>query len=155
MKLSRLADYGVTLMSEMALAPRGVHSAQSLARASGLPLPTVSKLLSMLARAGLLEAIRGVRGGFRLARRPQQISMADIIVAVDGPVALTQCIERGPGVCDVESFCHTRHGWQAINDAVRDALAGVSLAEFAEPAWPVRETIHRASDQHKTSGMTQ
>ena len=136
MRLSRLADYGVILMSEMASARGGVHNAQEMASATGLPLPTVSKLLSALARAELLEGIRGVKGGFRLARGPHLISVADIIIAVDGPVALTQCIERGPGSCDVESFCPTQRGWRAINDAVRTALEGVSLAEFAAPLDP-------------------
>lgn len=152
MKLSRMADYGVALMSEIASLPGRVHSAQALAAATGLPLPTVSKLLSALARAGLLEAIRGVKGGFLLARRPRHISMAEIIAAVDGPVALTQCIERGPGVCDVESFCTTRRGWQAVNDAVRNALAGVSLADFAEPAWPGRDASVRAVGEQTRTG---
>lgn len=150
-RLSRLADYGVILMSEMVWARGDVHNAQAMADATGLPLPTVSKLLSMLAKAGLLEAIRGVKGGFRLARMPSRISMADIIGAVDGPVALTQCIERGPGACDVESFCPTRRGWGAVNDAVRGALEGVSLADFAEPGAPWETGI--ASQNHAPPAM--
>ncbi len=138
LKLSRLADYGVILMGEMALSRRAIHSAQALAEATGLPHPTVSKLLSSLARDGLLEAVRGAGGGFRLRRPAASISIADIIHAVDGPVALTQCIEHGPGACGVESLCPTRRGWQSINDAIRGALEGVSLAEFIAPstAWP-------------------
>jgi len=137
LKLSRLADYGVILMSEMALTRREIHSAQAMAETTGLPHPTVSKLLSLFARAGLLDATRGVNGGFRLGRPASTISMADIIHAVDGPVALTQCIERGPGTCGVESLCPSRRGWHAINTAVRQALESVTLADFIAPAgWP-------------------
>ena len=131
-RLSRLADYGVALMTQVASARRAVHSAQTLAAASGLPMPTVSKLLAALARGGLLEAIRGAKGGYRLARAPGAISIGEIVAAVDGPIALTQCIERWPGACDVEFICPSRRGWQAINDGVRRAFAAVSLAELVE-----------------------
>jgi len=129
-RLSRLADYGVSLMVQIAVAPGKVHSAQSLAGSSGIPMPTVSKLLSALARARLLTASRGAKGGYELATPAADISVAEIISAVDGPIALTQCIELGPGSCEVEFLCPTRRGWQAINDGVRKALEAVSLAEF-------------------------
>ena len=131
-RLSRLADYGVALMTQVACARRAVHSAQSLASASGLPVPTVSKLLSALARGGLLEAIRGAKGGYRLARPAGAISIGEIVSAVDGPIALTQCVERGPGVCEVEFICPSRRGWQAINAGVRRAFAAVARAELVE-----------------------
>ena len=95
-RLSRLADYGVALMTQIALAGDRVHSAQELAASTGVPLPTVSKLLASLARADLLVASRGARGGYRLARPAQEIPVGAIVSAVDGPIALTQCIERGP-----------------------------------------------------------
>ena len=145
LKLSRLADYGVILMSEMAHSHGGIHSAQEMAASTNLPLPTVSKLLSALARAGLLEAIRGVKGGFRLARNPERISVAEIIKALDGPVALTQCIERGPGYCEVEMICPSRRGWRTVNDAVRFALESVSLADFAAPVAPQWAVPHPTS----------
>jgi FeS assembly SUF system regulator len=129
-RLSRLADYGVALMSQIAASATSMHSAHTLAAGSGLPLPTVSKLLSALARADLLVAIRGARGGYRLARPPHRISVAEIVAAVDGPIALTQCIEQGPGSCDVETLCPSRRGWQMINDGVRRAFEAVSLAEL-------------------------
>jgi Rrf2 family protein len=93
--------------------------------------PTVSKLLAALARAGVLVSQRGAKGGYRLARAPEAITAADIVSAVDGPIALTVCIEHGSGACDVESLCPTRSGWRRINDAVRDAMKSVSLAELA------------------------
>jgi FeS assembly SUF system regulator len=132
-RLSRLADYGVALMTQIALAGARLQSAQELAAATGVPLPTVSKLLAALARAGLLVASRGARGGYRLARPAEQISVGAIVSAVDGPIALTQCIEHGPGACEVEVLCPTQHGWKAINEGVRRAFNAVSLAELV---WP-------------------
>ncbi|MFZ1416031.1 MAG: SUF system Fe-S cluster assembly regulator [Defluviicoccus sp.] len=132
-RLSRLADYGVALMTQIALAGARVHSAQELAVSSGVPLPTVSKLLAALARAGLLVASRGARGGYRLAQPADAISVGAIVSAVDGPIALTQCIEHGPGTCEVEVLCPTQHGWKAINEGVRRAFNAVSLAELM---WP-------------------
>jgi FeS assembly SUF system regulator len=130
-RLSRLADYGVVLACQMAVKAEGCHNAFDLAAATGLPAPTVSKLLAALARAGVLASQRGAKGGYRLARAPEAITAADIVSAVDGPIALTVCIEHGAGACDVESLCPTRSGWRRINDAVRDAMKSVSLAELA------------------------
>jgi FeS assembly SUF system regulator len=126
-----LADYGVVLACQMAVKADGCHNAYDLAAATGLPAPTVSKLLAALARAGVLVSQRGAKGGYRLARAPEAITAADIVSAVDGPIALTVCIEHGAGACDVESLCPTRSGWRRINDAVRDAMKSVSLAELA------------------------
>ncbi|TVR99727.1 MAG: SUF system Fe-S cluster assembly regulator [Rhodospirillales bacterium] len=155
MKLSRLADYGVLLISQMAASQDEVHSAQALSEATQLPLPTVSKVLSALARADLLVAHRGARGGFRLARSPRHISVADIIGAVDGPVALTQCLEHGPGACEVAVVCPTRRGWQTINRAVQQALEAVSLAELVAPApelWSFQDDPPRDAVRHRQAG---
>ena len=132
-RLSRLADYGVVLACQMAVKADRCHNAFDLAAATGLPAPTVSKLLAALARAGVLVSQRGAKGGYRLARAPGAITAADIVSAVDGPIALTVCIEHGAGACDVESLCPTRSGWRRINDAVRNAMKSVSLAELAFP----------------------
>jgi len=131
-RLSRLADYGMLLMGQIAARPRTL-SALDLAEDTHLPLPTVSKILTTLARADLLVSHRGVKGGYALARDAREISAADIVGALDGPVALTQCIEHGPGVCDLEMLCPSRTGWKRINEAIRKALAEVSLAEMAGP----------------------
>jgi FeS assembly SUF system regulator len=151
-RLSRLADYGVALMTQMAASNASIHSAHTLAAVSGLPLPTVSKLLSALARSGLLVAERGAKGGYRLARSPAQISIAQIVGSVDGPIALTQCIEHGPGSCEVETLCLSRKGWQAINDGVRRAFESVSLAELTEgPAAPWKPATSTRSEAFATS----
>jgi FeS assembly SUF system regulator len=130
-RLSRLADYAVLLMSRMANAPDRTHNAIDIAEATGLPTPTVSKLLATLAREGLLKSVRGAKGGYGLAQPARDITVAHIIAAIDGPIAITYCIEHGPGSCDVENLCPSRHGWQAINRAVQQALNGVSLAEIS------------------------
>ncbi len=133
MRLSRLADYGVVLLSYMAGSRRAVHNAQSLAAGTGVPMPTVSKVLFTLGRARLVIPVRGPGGGFKLARNAQDISVSEIVGAIDGPIALTQCIERGPGSCEVERFCPSRNGWQTINSAVRKALESVSVADLIAP----------------------
>ena len=128
-RLSRLADYSVVLMTYLASNAERPHSALDLTSASGLPGPTVGKLLNMLARAGLLTSFRGVGGGYALTRAPGDISVAEVIHAVDGPIALTECIHDSSGECDLEASCPARGSWQVINDVVRKALSSVSLAD--------------------------
>lgn len=133
LKLTRLADYGVVLMTNMAASRDSVRSAQSLAEATGVPLPTVSKLLSNFARSGLLQAVRGAKGGFRLARDAREISVADIIAVVDGPIALTQCLEAGASSCELEWLCPSRYAWGTINRAVQNALGELTVADLIFP----------------------
>jgi len=136
-RLSRLADYGVVLMTRMAQDATGVHTAVGLAETTGIPTPTVSKVLATLARQGVLRSVRGAHGGYALTAEPRNITVACIIAAIDGPIALTQCIEDGPGACGVESLCLTRRGWKLINQAVASALEGVTLADIVEaPMFP-------------------
>jgi FeS assembly SUF system regulator len=132
-RLSRLADYGLVLMGRMAAKPATVHTAVGLSEETQLPMPTVAKLLVRLTQGGLLLSHRGARGGYQLARPPADISVGDIVVAVDGPIALTQCLEHGAGPCGVEPICPTRRGWNRLNDAVKRAFSEVSLAELAQP----------------------
>ncbi len=135
-KLSNMADYAVLIMSHMAQRGDCVrHAAPEIIQATGVPAATTAKLLGALARAGLLVSQRGIAGGFALARPAANISVADIIEAVDGPIALTNCLGDHNGDCSLESICATRPRWSAINTAVRGALAQVSLAEMALPDW--------------------
>lgn len=133
LRLSRLCDYGVVLMAYLAAARVPTQSAQSLSAATGIPVPTVSKLLSSFAREGLLTAVRGARGGFRLAHDPQDISLTSIIGAIDGPIALTACLDRPEGACEIESLCPSRQTWQIINSAVQDVLDRLTLADLVKP----------------------
>ena len=130
-RLSRLADYAVLLMSHMAREERSVHNAIDMAAVTRLPAPTVSSVLATLARAGLLASIRGRNGGYRLARPACEISAESVIAAMDGPIALTLCAAEAPNQCDVEDCCPSRAGLQRLNRAIRHALSDISLAELA------------------------
>jgi FeS assembly SUF system regulator len=132
MKLSSLADYAVVMMSAAARQCGTVRlNATLLAGETGLPLPTVQKLVSRLSAAGLIESSRGTGGGFRLSRPPAAISLADIVEAVEGPIAMTACVDHGAHDCAVEGNCRVKPHWNAVNGAVRGALAGVSLASLS------------------------
>jgi FeS assembly SUF system regulator len=131
-RLSKLADYGIVMMTNMARHPLRQHNAAGIAAESHIPLPMASKILKALARAGLLASHRGAKGGYGLARAAEAISVAEVIVALDGPIALTSCIEDGPGGCEIESLCPARANWQRINDAIRSALDDITMAEMAQ-----------------------
>ena len=131
LRISRLTDYGIVLLAHLAGERGGTtHNARELAQRSNLPLPAASKILKTLTHEGLLVSHRGAKGGYGLARNASDISVAEIIAALEGPIALTECT-LGPGHCDQEITCMTRLPWQRINRAIHDALARVSLAELA------------------------
>ncbi|MGE3853642.1 MAG: SUF system Fe-S cluster assembly regulator [Planctomycetota bacterium] len=133
-RLSKLADYGIVLLAcfaRDACGEQGCTSATDLAETTSLPLPTVSKILKLLGKAGVLESIRGARGGYKLSRPPEEIALTDVIVALDGPIAMTECCQAaGNCGCDIEAGCPVRINWQRINTAVHAALSSVSLAEM-------------------------
>ncbi|MEG3123175.1 SUF system Fe-S cluster assembly regulator [Sphingomonas sp. GB1N7] len=135
MRLSSLADYAVVMMSAAARHCGGAArlNATLLAEETGVPLPTVQKLVSRLSAAGLIESSRGTGGGFRLSRPAAAISLADIVEAVEGPIALTACVETGRHDCGLEGDCRVKPHWAVVNGAVRGALAGVSLATLSRP----------------------
>lgn len=136
LRLSRLADYGVMVMAHIAADPAGVHNAPDAAAATGLPGPTVAKIMAKLGRAGLLASQRGAHGGYRLVAKPEEVSVAQIVTALDGPIALTQCSDHHqPSACDRENLCVSRRGINRINTAIRSALEGVTLAELARPSY--------------------
>lgn len=135
MRLSSLADYAVVIMAAAARHCGGARvSAGQLAEETGLPAPTVQKLVSRLSGAGLLRSSRGAGGGLKLARPAAAITLADIVEAVEGPIALTTCIEEGKHDCTLEQACAVRPHWQGVNDALRGALAQVPLTQLAEQA---------------------
>jgi len=135
-RLTNLADYAVVLMGQLARRDRRANATE-LAEETGLPVPTVSKILGAMSRAGLLASHRGLKGGFTLARPASEVTVADVIEAVDGPIALVHCIENAPGDCDYEPICNMRPHWQVINAAVRDGLARITLADIAGDAPPI------------------
>jgi FeS assembly SUF system regulator len=126
-----MTDYAVVVLSQMARGGTTVYAAPDLADATGLPLPSVSKVLRLLALGRLIESRRGAAGGYVLARAPADINVAQIIGALEGPVSLTACVDGAEGSCKVETLCPLRGHWDVLNRAVRGALEQVSLAELA------------------------
>jgi len=131
-RITRLTDYGVLLMTQLAKNTTKVHNAADLADQVHVPLPTVSKILQILLHENLLESVRGAGGGYRLTRKAADISVRDIIVALEGPIALTEC-NREAGNCEQESHCATRDNWHMINQAVQHALGDISLEDMIQP----------------------
>src|SRR5262245_780859 len=140
-RISRLTDYGIVLMTHMAAHSERVHNAAEVAAEAHLPLPTVSKLLRLLAKERLLESHRGVKGGYGLARAAGRITVGASITALEGPTAITTCTNDSPGECEPEPLCPVRGHWYLINLAIRQALDSVTLVDMvAHPqriAFPV------------------
>ena len=132
-RLNRLTDYAVVVLTQMAKRPGALTSAQQIADCGQLPLPTVAKLLNSLARAGIVASHRGATGGYSLGRSTGEITVADIVQALEGPIALTACVEGAPDPCGVSSLCPMAGNWNKVNAAIRDALASVSLADMVLP----------------------
>lgn len=134
LRLSKLSDYATVIMARMARDPERYFSTADMAEAVGIAAPTVSKLLKLLTRGGLLVSQRGARGGYVLARPPRDISLAQVIDAVEGPLGITECgVEAG--LCSHEEGCQVRRNWQRVNRVIRDALEGINLGDFAQPAF--------------------
>ncbi|MCP4547026.1 MAG: SUF system Fe-S cluster assembly regulator [bacterium] len=132
-RIARLTDYGVALMTRMATEPSGMSvTARDLSGKIGLPLPTVSKLLKMLARGDLLNSQRGAYGGYSLARSPEEITLADLVNALEGPVHLTECSIESECTCGLETNCDTKANWRLINRKIMQALESVTLREMSE-----------------------
>ena len=131
MRLSHLADYAVVLMTAAARRPAGARlSATELSGDTGVPLPTAQKLMGQLAASGLLTSARGAAGGFALSRAATEISLADIVEAVEGPIAMTQC-SVGRTDCALDAHCRVKPHMGIVGTAVRGALGAVSLTELA------------------------
>ena len=123
-------------MTQLASRPGSLVQAPDMALVTGLPVPTVAKTLKRLAQAQLIESQRGTKGGYALVRDHSEIPVTEIIVAVDGPIALTDCTVEADGVCDIEALCPTRTNWKKINEAVVGALQGITLADMTPQMAP-------------------
>lgn len=135
LRLSKLTDYAVVVLVRLATL-EGVQTSPGIALATGVPEPTVAKVLKTLAAGGLVASQRGARGGYRLMRPLAAIPIADVIVAIDGPIALTACVEGSTTGCEAAGSCPMRGRWDPVNDAVREALTNISLADMQPPALP-------------------
>lgn len=160
-RMTRQADYGIVLLTCFAHSyGDGPKNVRDLASEAHLPMPMVGKILKGLARAGLLSSHRGVHGGYTLARSPVEITVADIIVALEGPIGITECTGAEPESCSIASDCAVKSNWQTINLVVREALDKVTLAQMAGPmnlnnvdeaARPETDLAHVASAPTKES----
>ena len=138
-RLNRLTDYAVVVMSQMAHRNEKVRTALQISQESGLPLPTVAKLLNALARDGLITSQRGASGGYALSRPAGEISVAAIIQALEGPIALTACVSGSDDHCEVASVCPMHGNWNKVNGAIREALDAVTLADMSMTPLDYRE----------------
>jgi FeS assembly SUF system regulator len=130
LRISKLADYATIVMVYMAHM-LGVHNARDIAMHTHIALPTVSKILKLMAQKGLVVSQRGVKGGYSLAKDPEQISMADILSAIDGDLRMTDC--HVPGSCSLEPICAVRSNWSLLSHAIFKSLSELSLATMAKP----------------------
>jgi FeS assembly SUF system regulator len=133
-RLTRQADYGIVVMTHFARRSGfETMAARDVAAETHLPLPMASKILKALVRGGLLESHRGVNGGYCLARAPEEISVADIITAIEGPIGMTDCTGDEAEGCNIEPFCAVRGNWQLVNRVVEQALQRITLDHMASP----------------------
>ena len=139
LRVTKLTDYATVVLGVLAEAPGEVLSASGLAERAGLETTTVAKVLKPLATAKLVQAYRGASGGYRLARPAHAIRLVEIVEAMEGPLAMTECSVTA-GQCSLERSCNTRAHWRRINDVVADALGRVSLAEMIQPIAATRRT---------------
>ena len=155
MRLTHLADYAVVMMTAAARRGDGVRlSATELAEETGVPLPTAQKLMGKLAAGGLLSSARGIGGGFALARPAQDISLADIVEAVEGPIALTMCSDGTNHDCVLDAHCRVRPHMGVVGEAVRGALGAVSLLSLTRSDIPEPvEGLSFSSNPHKGQGF--
>jgi FeS assembly SUF system regulator len=155
-RLSKLTDYGILLMTQIARHPdRPLHTARDLAAETKLPLPTVTKILKLLSNGGLLISHRGVKGGYSLVRVAQEISVGQIITVLEGPIGVTEC-GGVPGLCDMEPHCPMSANWRIISNELRRALENLTLPDLIHPLPPMmpkRNSLISAMDL--TSGRTQ
>jgi FeS assembly SUF system regulator len=133
LRLSRLTDYGVVVLVQLA-SDDDVQTAPGIARATGIPEPTVAKVLKILAAAALVISQRGARGGYRLARKLSETTVADVIAAIDGPLTVTACVETSQDMCEARALCPMHGRWDRVNDAIQRALMDITVADLAQPA---------------------
>jgi FeS assembly SUF system regulator len=131
LRISKLTDYATVILASLAQGEGERRTAADVARQCHIAVPTVSKLLKKLHRAGLLESTRGLHGGYRLGRPARQISAAAILDALEGPLALTECATGAHSRCDLQASCSVGGSWQRINQAIRQSLEEITLAELA------------------------
>jgi FeS assembly SUF system regulator len=133
-RLGKLTDYGLLLLTCIARSPAAsLRTARDLAKETRLPLPTVSRLLQELLKSGLLVSHRGTKGGYALARKAREISVVDVVAALEGPIALTECSTEVSGMCDLEPSCPIKSNQRVINQAVQGVLETITIGDLIQP----------------------
>ena len=135
LRLSKLTDYAVVVLVRLADTD-GVQTSPGIAATTGIPEPTVAKVLKTLAAGGLVASQRGARGGYRLLRPLAAIPIADVITAIDGPIALAACVDGSLSECEAQGLCPVRGRWDPVNEAIQQALASITLSDMQEAAIP-------------------
>jgi FeS assembly SUF system regulator len=135
LRLSKLTDYAVVVLVRLSR-DLGVQTSPGIAATTGIPEPTVAKVLKTLAAGGLVASQRGARGGYRLLRPLSTIPIADVLAAVDGPIALTACVEGSTVECESQGLCPMRGRWDPVNEAIHQALSAITLADMQEASIP-------------------
>jgi len=135
LRVSKFTDYAVVVLSRLE-AEGGVQTAPGLALGTGIAEPTVAKVLKMLSQAALVEGLRGARGGYRLLRPLSSVSLSEVIVSMDGPIALTACVDGSTAGCEVSSVCAVKGRWDLVNDSIQHALAAITLADMRTASVP-------------------
>jgi len=148
LKLSKLTDYATVILSYMAKDPINMHAAMEMSEVTGIALPTVSKVLKLLVRAHVLTSVRGAKGGYLLARSPEKITVATVISALEGPIALTECSSSHKN-CDQATGCEIQGNWGLINQKIFNALESVTLADMVLPVKQPTEILVPVSSLYR------
>ncbi|MCP1674937.1 FeS assembly SUF system regulator [Natronocella acetinitrilica] len=151
LRINRETDYATAILSLMARQPQERYSAAWLSSKRSLPAPVVSKILKQLVRAEVLVSHRGAKGGYSLARPAEDISIAAVINAIEGPIALTDCIEGGNAACQYSAHCAVSHNWSRINDVFQTALEAVSLKDMSAPLPAEHPSLRALGERVKTA----
>jgi FeS assembly SUF system regulator len=140
LRVTKLADYGIVILTFFAKHPEISYTARDVAASVRLPMPVVSKVLKLLSRSGLLTSQRGTKGGYGLALSPEEITVASIIQALEGPIAVTECSDQNRD-CGLEKACPVKTNWHLINQAIHSALEKITLAQMTQPLHPSLVTL--------------
>jgi FeS assembly SUF system regulator len=151
LRLSKLTDYGVVVLVQLA-SDTQVQTAPCIARATGIPEPTVAKVLKILAANAIVLSQRGAHGGYRLSRPLHATSIADVIMAIDGPITMTACVETGSGSCEAKGLCPVHGRWDRVNEVIQQALTSITLADMVQPAWA--QPADRARSVHAAPAIS-
>ena len=142
LRLSKLTDYAVVVLVRLDSETQ-IQTSPGIAATTGIPEPTVAKVLKTLAGAALVTSQRGARGGYRLARPLDDIPVGEVIAAMDGPIALAACVDGSVTECESLALCPVRGRWDPVNDAIRRALSAISVADMREAAIPAAFRVKR------------